>query len=101
MILRFLVDYGNIGSSLGGDYYMMTIETEDKASLINELKRYSKDVLYIDSKDELGAKDKGKRRLDDGSIIRRCQWWGSKIGYCMRFETSPYRMETLKKAVVV
>ena len=46
------------------------------------------------------ALDKGKRRLDDGSIVRRCQWWGSKIGYMMRFETSPYRMETLKKAVV-
>ena len=96
LILRFLVDYAN-----QGDYYMMTIETEDKASLITELKRWSNDVRYVDSKDELGSKDKGKRRLDDGSIVRRCQWWGSKIGYCMRFETSPYRMETMKKAVVV
>lgn len=95
-IVRFLVDYAN-----QGDYYMMTIETEDKASLINELKRYSKDVLYIDSKDELGAKDKGKRRLDDGSIVRRCTFFGSKISYMMRFETSPYRMEILKKAVAV
>ncbi len=100
MILRFLVDYGNIGSSLGGDYYMMSIETEGKGSLINELKRYSKDVLYIDSKDELGAKDKGKRRLDDGSIVRRCTFFGSKISYMMRFETSPYKMEIMKKAVV-
>ena len=95
-IVRFLVDYAN-----QGDYYMMTIEAEDKASLITELKRWSNDVRYVDSKDELGSKDKGKRRLDDGSIVRRCQWWGSKIGYCMRFETSPYRMETMKKAVVV
>ena len=95
-IVRFLVDYAN-----QGDYYMMTIETEDKASLITELKRWSNDVRYVDSKDELGSKDKGKRRLDDGSIVRRCQWWGSKIGYCMRFETSPYSMETMKKAVVV
>ena len=96
MILRFLADYAN-----QGDYYMMTIETEDKASLIAELKRYSHDVLYIDSKDELGSKDKGKRRLDDGSIVRRCDFFGSKVGYMMRFETSPYRMEILKKAVVV
>ena len=96
MILRFLVDYAN-----QGDYYMMTIETEDKASLIAELKRWSNDVRYVDSKDELGSKDKGKRRLDDGSIVRRCDFFGSKVGYMMRFETSPYRMGILKKAVVV
>ena len=96
LILRFLVDYAN-----QGDYYMMTIETEDKASLIAELKRYSRDVRYVDSKDELGSKDKGKRRLDDGSIVRRCGFFGSKISYMMRFETSPYRMGILKKAVVV
>ena len=80
---------------------MMTIETEDKASLIAELKRWSNDVRYVDSKDELGSKDKGKRRLDDGSIVRRCDFFGSKISYMMRFETSPYRMGILKKAVVV
>ena len=94
MIFRFLVDYGNIG-----DYYMMTIETEDKALLTTKLKQYSNDVRYVDSKNELGAKDKGKRVLSDGSIVRRCVFFGSKIGFLARFAKSPYRMGILKKAV--
>ena len=77
---------------------MITVETNDKTALIDELKGYSRDVRYVDSKDELGQKDIGKRRLQHG-IIRRCGFFGSKIGYCMRFETSQYKMGIIKKAV--
>ena len=93
MIARFLIDFED-----AGDYFLVSIETNDKASLIDELKGYSRDVLYVDSKDDISDKDTGKRRLKHG-IIRRCAWWGSKSGFRMRFETSQWRMDTLKKAV--
>lgn len=94
MIYRFLVDDS-------GDFYMMTVETEDKQRTVATLKGYSRDVRYVDSKDELGKKDTGKRRLPDGSIVRRCVFFGCKVGAMMRFEKSAYKLGTVKKAVML
>lgn len=81
-----------------GDFYRLTIETEDKQVLFKYLCQFSNDVRYIEDKEERGKKDVGTRVLPDGSTILRCQWFGSKIGHLMRFETSPYKMGVIKKA---
>lgn len=94
MIYNVLIDYGN-----QGDLFRLAIESEDLHSTLRTLLNYSNDVRYIDSKDELGKKDKGNKVLEDGSIIRRSQFFGSKIGYQMRFQTSEYKTNILNKAV--
>ena len=91
-----LVDLNDVG-----DLYRLTVETEDKARLFRTLSQYSRDVRYIEDKDEPGRKDVGTRRLLDGSTILNCKFFGSKIGYIMRFETSRYKLETIQKAVMV
>lgn len=96
MILSVLVDLND-----AGDFYRLTIETEDKARLFRTLSQYSRDVRYIEDKDEPGRKDVGTRRLPDGSTILNCKFFGSKIGYVMRFETSRYKFEVIEKAVRV
>ena len=96
MIVSMLVDLND-----DGDFYRLTIETEDKARLFRTLSQYSRDVRDIEDKDEPGRKDVGKRRLPDGSTILNCKFFGSKIGYIMRFETSRYKLETIQKAVMV
>lgn len=93
MIHQILMDLNNTG-----DYYRILIESDNLPRTLSELLKYSKDVLYVDSKEELGKKDKGIRVLTDGSIVRRCQFFGSKIGYQMRFQTSEYKLNTIKKA---
>lgn len=81
-----------------GDFYRLTIETEDKQALFKYLCQFSNDVRYIEDKEERGKKDVGTRVLPDGSTILRCQWFGSKIGHLMRFETSQYKMGVINKA---
>ena len=96
MIVTMLVDLND-----DGDFYRLTIETEDKARLFRTLSQYSRDVRYIEDKDEPGRNDEGNRRLPDGSTILQCKFFGSKMGYIMRFETSRYKLETIQKAVMV
>lgn len=96
MIVSVLVDFND-----EGDFYRLTIETENKHRLFEYLTSLSNDVRYIEDKEERGRKDTGCRVLPDGSTILRCQWFGSKIGHMMRFETSPYKMGVIKKAVQI
>lgn len=96
MILSVLMDFND-----AGDFYRVTIETEDRARLFRTLAMYSHDVRYIEDKDERGRKDVGTRVLSDGSVILNCKFFGSKIGYLMRFETSQYKSGVIQKAVRV
>lgn len=93
MIYIFLVDFND-----KGDLYRMLIETNDLVGTTKKLCQYSHDVRYIGSKDSLGNKDKGARKLTSNAIIRRTTWFGSKIGYKMRFETSEYKKNIIKQA---
>ncbi len=93
MIYSVLVDLNN-----SGDLYRLLIESDNLARALEELLKVSDDVRYVDAKEEPGKKDKGIRVLPDGSIVRRCQFFGSKIGYNMRFATSEYKLNTIRKA---
>lgn len=81
-----------------GDLYRLMVESENLPGTLTELCKFCNDVRYVDSKEELGKKDKGVRRLADGSIIRRCQWFGSKIGAKMGFAANQYKLNTILKA---
>ena len=81
-----------------GDLYRLMVESDNLIGTLKELLKHCNDVRYVDSKEELGKKDKGVRVLADGSIIRRCQWFGSKIGAKMAFSTNQYKMNTILKA---
>ena len=93
MIYSVLVDLNN-----SGDLYRLLVESDNLTRTLEELLKISDDVRYVDAKEELGKKDKGIRVLPDGSIVRRCQFFGSKVGYNMRFATSEYKLNTIKKA---
>ncbi|BAL85146.1 hypothetical protein SELR_pSRC300730 (plasmid) [Selenomonas ruminantium subsp. lactilytica TAM6421] len=93
MIYSVLMDLNN-----GGDLYRLLIESDNLTRTLKELLKYSDDVRYVDAKEEPGKKDKGIRVLADGSVVRRCQFFGSKVGYNMRFATSEYKLNTIKKA---
>ena len=93
MIYNVLIDLNN-----QGDLYRMAIESDDLSATLTELLKYSDDVRYIDSKEELGKKDKGTKRLDKGGIVRRCQFIGSKVGYVNRFAASEYKFNIISKA---
>lgn len=81
-----------------GNLYRLMVESDDLCRTLGQLVEFSPDVRYVDSKEDLGKKDKGERVLPDGSIIRRCQFFGSKTGYNMRFATSEYKLNTIRKA---
>lgn len=93
MIHQILMDLNN-----DGNLYRLMVESDDLCRTLAQLLEYSPDVRYVDSKGELGRKDKGVRVLPDGSVVRRCQFFGSKTGYNMRFATSEYKLNTVKKA---
>lgn len=82
-----------------GDLYRVSVETDDPVRAAEAFLRYSKDVRYVGSKEERGTKDKGNRVLCDGAVMCRCTWFGSKIGYKMRFATSEYKRNIIEKAV--
>lgn len=96
MISRFLIDYNNTGN-----LFCFTIMTENRDRLCNLLKTYSNDVRYLEDKETAGKKDKGKRKLEDGSIVLRCQYFGDKIPAMYSFKNSPSRFNLIQKAVIV
>lgn len=96
MIVSVLMDFND-----EGDFYRLTIETEDRARLWRTLAGYSRDVRYIEDKETRGRKDVGRRRLPDGSVILNCKFFGSKVGYLMRFAASQYKDGVIRKAVRV
>lgn len=93
MVHQILMDLNN-----DGNLYRLMVESDDVCRTLGQLLEYSPDVRYVDSKAEPGKKDKGVRVLPDGSVIRRAQFFGSKTGYNMRFATSDYKMNIVKKA---
>lgn len=93
MVYQILADLHN-----DGDLYRLMVESENLIGTLKELCKFSRDVRYVDAKEELGKKDKGERRLADGSIIRRCQWFGSMVGAKMGFGVNQHKMNTVLKA---
>lgn len=96
MIVRVLVDLNDEGW-----LYLLTIQTEDKDRLFELLKEHSHDVRFIEEKEEPSKRDTGDRKLDDGSIVLRCQSFGDKVGAMYAFGKSQGKMCTIEKAVVV
>ena len=96
MIVRCLVDLNNEGV-----LFLLTIQTEDKDMLFELLKEHSHDVRFIEEKDEPSRRDTGDRKLDDGSIVLRCQSFGDKVGAMYAFGKSQGKMCTIEKAVAV
>lgn len=94
MILCLLVDYND-----SGDFYRLTVETENPLRMFREFLGISHDVRYIESKSEKGKRDKGVRRMPDGSVILRSCFFGSKIGAMMRFENNAYKIGVIQKAM--
>ncbi|MGM9580949.1 MAG: hypothetical protein ACI3U2_06945 [Anaerovibrio sp.] len=58
-------------------------------------------MRFIEEKDEPSKRDTGDRKLDDGSIVLRCQSFGDKVGAMYAFGKSPGKMCTIEKAVAV
>lgn len=96
MIVRCLVDLNNEGF-----LYTLTIQTEDKERLFQELKLHSDDVRFIEDKKEPSVRDKGTRVLTDGSRVLRCQFFGDKVCGLSAFGKSEGRMFIINKAVSV
>lgn len=96
MIVRCLVDLNNEGF-----LYTLTIQTEDKERLFQELKLHSNDVRYIEDKKEPSNRDKGDRILTDGSRVLRCQFFGDKVCGLSAFGKSEGRMFIINKAVSI
>jgi hypothetical protein len=71
IIHLFLVDLYN-----NGEHYMVGLEGK-KEEAEEYLKKYSKDVSFIDSK-EKKRKDryKGKRKVGSGLVIKFCEFKG-------------------------
>lgn len=96
MIVRCLVDLNNEGY-----LYTLTIQTEDKEKLFEELKLFSNDVRYIEDKEEPSKRDKGDKILSDGSKVLRCQFFGDKVCGISAFGKSEGRMFIINKATSI
>ena len=96
MILSVLVDFNDKGA-----LFSMTIETKNKKKLFQTLHKYSHDVRFVEQKEKRGARDKGERRLSDGSTVLRCKYFGDKIPAMYAFDKSPGKMRIIDMGVVV
>lgn len=96
MIIRVLMDLND-----DGYLWMLNIQTEDKDTTLRTLKTFSNDVRYVEEKEKATRFDKGNRLLPDGSIVKRCTFFGDKVAARFSFNKSEYKKFIIDKAVAV
>lgn len=94
MIHQVLVDYRD-----SGDYFRFSIDsTEEPQDILEYFQQYSHDVRYWRSQEEPRRNEKGTRVTPVGTLIS-CGYFGTKIGYQMRFESSDYRLKGMNDSI--
>lgn len=94
MIHQILVDYRD-----AGDYFRFSIESNlSPQEITSYFQQYSHDVRYWRSQEEPRRNEKGTRVTPIGTLIS-CGYFGTKIGYQMRFESSDYRLKGMLDSI--
>ena len=89
MIHQILVDYRD-----AGDYFRFSVESDmSPQEITSYFHKYSHDIRYWRSHDERRKCDKGTRVTPVGTIVS-CGYFGTKVGYNMRFESNEYKLKS-------
>lgn len=90
MIHQIVMDYRD-----SGDYFRISVESlKSSDEVCRYFLKYSHDVRYWRSFDTRRNCDKGTRVIPVGTIVD-CGYFGTKIGYNMRFEAKEGKLESL------
>ena len=89
MIHQILIDYRD-----SGDYFRISVESPKSSDEVcRYFLKYSHDVRYWRSYESRSKHDKGTRETPVGTLVS-CAYFGTKVGYNMRFETNEWKLKS-------